>query len=283
MVAFRGSTCLPVDLTRRTAPAYKEWQEVPASDVHMIKAIRFSTYLNAAAQEITKRRSGKKSRLKLMSAGARLLNDHTFQSLNVGDVCEAAGLAKGNFYLYFKTKEEFIHTLLTEYVGFEAQTIPQLSGAGGPYGSVRSLVSWYEGTFDSNAGVLRCLIQLADTDDEFAGIWQRRNRAIVDAAMAYLVSVLPKPPEDTRLMRMAMQAVGAIMDQSLFARYRIHGDAVQEQPEDARLRVDLHAALMYRAVFGSNPPLRESGRVKGLLAAMTLESAPAPARRARKN
>lgn len=244
----------------------------------MIKAIRFATYLNASAQEIVKQRSGKKSRLSLLAAGARLLNSHTFSSLNVGEVCEAAGLAKGNFYLYFKTKEEFVYTLLTEYVAFEAQTLPALAQSPSPYAAVRKLVTWYEGTFDSNAGVLRCLIQLADSDVACASVWQRRNHGIVDAVMAYLLSILPDPPRDKGPLRLAIQSIGSIMDQSLYARYRIHGDAVQEQPESAQLRIDLHSALIYRATFGTNPPLSESGRVKGLLTALRLPEEPAKPR-----
>ena len=38
-----------------------------------IEVIRFATYLQAMAQEITKKRSAEKSTLKLLAAGARLV------------------------------------------------------------------------------------------------------------------------------------------------------------------------------------------------------------------
>lgn len=49
----------------------------------------------------------KESRLQdFLNAAAKLFDQEDFDRISVSDICKAAGLAKGTFYLYFKTKEE---------------------------------------------------------------------------------------------------------------------------------------------------------------------------------
>ena len=62
--------------------------------------IRYATYLEAAAQEIKKTRSGERSRLKLLAAGARLLDSTDYREMMGEEVATEAGVAKGTFYIY---------------------------------------------------------------------------------------------------------------------------------------------------------------------------------------
>jgi hypothetical protein len=91
------------------------------------EVIRFGAYLAAAAQEIKKTRSGEKSKLKLMAAATRVLENVSYRDLLVESVCQEAGVAKGTFYIYFASKDIFLKELARGYVNFEIQTYPRLS------------------------------------------------------------------------------------------------------------------------------------------------------------
>ena len=51
----------------------------------------------------------------ILDAGARLLVAKGFSAMTVADVVEAAGIAKGTFYLYFDTKEALVAGLQARY------------------------------------------------------------------------------------------------------------------------------------------------------------------------
>jgi AcrR family transcriptional regulator len=234
----------------------------------MIKAIKFSSYLEALAQEIRRSRSGEKSRLKLLASGARRLEAVGFRDLLVEDVCRDADLAKGTFYIYFESKEVFLRKLMTQYVEFERNTYPPFSPTRSAYRGVHDWVSWYEGTFAANAGILRCMIEMSGTDAETESCWHGRNHSIVERALEQLLQRFDKAPSsrETGLLRLAVRAGGSMMDQSLFERYRIQVGTGMKEASDAELMIDLHALLLYRVLYGSDPSLDEVGRVRPLAA-----------------
>lgn len=232
----------------------------------MIEAIRFSTYLEALALEIKKSRSGEKSTLKLMAAGARLLDSVGYRDLNVENICNEAQLAKGTFYLYFESKEVFLNQLITRYIGFEEQTYPRSDLQVSAFRGAMDWVTWYERSFAANVGILRCLVQLSASSIEHLELWHQRNLRIVDRAVDQVVRQLHIDPhsEACDLMRMAVRSVGGMMDQSLFERHNINVGAGREE-FDLDLTIELHAVLIYRALYGENPPLAEVDRVRPLL------------------
>ena len=234
----------------------------------MIKAIKFSSYLEALAQEIRRSRSGEKSRLKLLASGARRLEAVGFRDLLVEDVCRDADLAKGTFYIYFESKEVFLRALMSQYVEFERNTYPPFSPTRGAYRGVHDWVSWYEGTFAANAGILRCMIEMSGADAEAEGCWHERNHSIVERALEQLLQRFDKAPgpRETELLRLAVRAGGSMMDQSLFERYRIQVGTGMKEASDAELMIDLHALLLYRVLYGSDPSSAEVGQVRPLVA-----------------
>ncbi len=54
---------------------------------------------------------------RIVEAGKRVIFEKGFNRARVSDITSSAGLAHGTFYLYFKTKEEFLLYLLEEVKG----------------------------------------------------------------------------------------------------------------------------------------------------------------------
>ncbi|WP_421837046.1 TetR/AcrR family transcriptional regulator [Novosphingobium sp.] len=221
-----------------------------------IGAIKFTTYLEALALEIRKVRSGEKTSLKLLAAGARLLDNVGYRDLNVEEISAEAGLAKGTFYIYFKTKDEFLIELARRFVAFEPQTLPSFSPRETAFRNTLALVTWYERGFLRNVGILRCIIQMGETDDAMRELWQRRNRIIAEHAWDGTLARFNNPALDPALLMLAVRTVGGMMDQSLFNRTRVQTDTGEagEGDADPEFLCRFHALLIYRAVYAHNPP-----------------------------
>lgn len=237
-----------------------------------IGAIKFTTYLEALALEIRKSRSGEKTSLKLLAAGARLLDNVGYRDLNVEEISAEAGLAKGTFYIYFKTKDEFLIELARRYVAFEPQTMPSFSPRETPFRNTLSLVTWYERGFLRNVGVLRCIIQMGEIDDTMRALWQSRNKVIAEHAWDATLARLNSGAPDPAMVMLMLRTVGGIMDQSLFNRTRVHTETGGAEHEDPDFLCRFHALLIYRAIYAHNPPDPE---VADIIAATAGSLAPA--------
>ncbi len=232
--------------------------------VSVPNATTYARDITSRANAITRIRSGERTRLRLLAAGAELLQRVSYRDLNVAAVSKAAGQAKGTFYVYFKTKEVFLIELLQGYLAFEASTFLSLQATASPFLAYRNRIEWYERTFARNAGILRCMVQMGETDADVRRLWHERNARIVDRAVADTVMRLTKPPADQRLLRLAIRAIGTMLDQSLFERYRVHvGPGIASV--ETEFLIEFHAALGFRAMFGQNPPARELRYAKELL------------------
>lgn len=231
--------------------------------------IRFSTYVEARALELGKGQRGERSRLKLMAAGARLLEATGYQELKIEDVCLEAGLAKGTFYIYFKSKDEFLVGLATDYFAFETNTLPRPARDLTRFGLTRLWIGWYERTFAANAGILRCVVQMGTTSIEMRQLWLERNGRLVDAIMTETMRGVDLDAKARAELFWSLRTIGGMLDQSLFDRYGLQTPSGLEDPGDVDLLIEMHSVLAYRALYGSEPPQAEvllAGRL-GQLAA----------------
>ena len=63
-----------------------------------------------------KMQKGEKTRQKLFSSAVELFNQHDFGGVTVDRIVEAAGVAKGTFYIYFESKDALIAAFVSDYV-----------------------------------------------------------------------------------------------------------------------------------------------------------------------
>lgn len=61
-------------------------------------------------------RKGEKTKQKLFEAAAQLFGRYDFDDVSVDAIVDAAGVAKGTFYIYFESKDALIAAFLSDYV-----------------------------------------------------------------------------------------------------------------------------------------------------------------------
>lgn len=220
-------------------------------------------YLQAMVSEIKAIRNSEKTKLRLMVAALNLLEQVGFRELNLDEVVKSASLAKGTFYIYFPSKDDFLVELARRYVDFEQATIPLRPPAETPFARLREWLGWYEQTFELNVGIIRCIVQMGELNAEMRDLWHRRNGAMVDRVMTSWYPV--DGTIDPALARMALRLAGGMLDQSLFERHKIQLGTGREHPDDPALLHELNALLAFRAVYGANPPEHELNLTRPLL------------------
>ena len=174
------------------------------------------TLLDAAAAG----RKSERTRARLQAAACRLLETAPPSELKVADICAAAEVAHGTFYVYFRDTRHLLADTLTRFVGFVQDAMRRAArGRGGD--RVRSTTAAYVELFERNSGLMRCLVSRLDDFPEAADAFETLNRqwatTVVDARLRRLAAEGgPNGVTRDELVRRAY-ALGAMVDQYLIA------------------------------------------------------------------
>jgi len=91
-------------------------------------------------QAHTRRRDGRDTRDAIIAAAGRLMQVHGYHATSLDDVLRESGVGKGNFYYYFKSKEDLGYAILDQFVEvFLERTIEPcfLGGGDAPLAQIR--------------------------------------------------------------------------------------------------------------------------------------------------
>lgn len=229
-----------------------------------LDAIDFSIHLHDRNSGTQKIRRGDRTKTRLFWAGSKVLLELGYRDLNVEDVCAKASVAKGTFYIYFKSKEAFLTELATQYIAFELKTAPSFRSDLRPFSAVFQWIEWYEQIFAANVGILRCLVQMSATSPEALALWHHRNDLIVNQILVIFNDLFDLSAVEPSLFRVTVRAAGGIIDQSLFERLRVQPGPGREETA-TNLLLEVHALLFYRGITGRSPEPDEIESVRALI------------------
>lgn len=121
-------------------------------------------------------RKGLRTRARLGIAAARVLEQKGYHALRVTDVTEQAEIAEGSFYLYFKDKTDVTLSVLTGMLDDFFATHMANTRAPTSHEAIREANRRWINLSRANAGMMRCVFQLADEEPQFAHLLQQANR-----------------------------------------------------------------------------------------------------------
>lgn len=113
-------------------------------------------------------RNARARRTSLLEAGERLGRQRGWSALSVEDITAAAGMAKGNFYHYFSSKEALRAALEARRFEDVAGQIPVIALSSDPVGGVAGYMAHLVDLASSSGpdGVRRLLALVSQTDEE---------------------------------------------------------------------------------------------------------------------
>ena len=130
------------------------------------------------AEPLTAR--GARTRDALVQAARKVFERDGFLNARVTDIADAAGVAHGSFYSYFKDKKEILAAVLAELQ--EEMLHPRLSRTAlddDPAAAVEEANRGYLEAYRSNAGLMALLEDMAAIDEDFLRLRRERTEAFV--------------------------------------------------------------------------------------------------------
>lgn len=175
--------------------------------------LRFSNELTRSAKE---RRKGERTKAAIQSALCHCLERSSPAVLTVADICGEAGLAHSTFYIYFSDLNALIGDVVLRFIDFIQKEMRKASQQQ-PADTVQAATRAYISLFESNRGLMKCLINHLDGLPEAQLAFQALNREWLEGVVASTERQWAKKGhaiDHNELMRRAY-ALGGMTDQYL--------------------------------------------------------------------
>lgn len=154
-------------------------------------------------------------------AACTLLERAALQDLTTAAICKEAGIATGTFYLYFPDQAHLLDDLLQGFAAFLQAGMIRASQTS-PERSMRPATEAYARLFETNRGLMKCLIHHLDAFPAARAAFHRLNRDWIETVVAATRRRLAHEGRgtlsDAELTRRAY-ALGGMTDQYLSSLY----------------------------------------------------------------
>lgn len=125
------------------------------------------------------------TRQHILDVARTLMTTKGYTAVGLAEVVAAAGVPKGSFYYYFKSKEEFGQALLDEYFSEYLGRVDGILGSASP--ARERLIAYFEYWSQTQGSVLpegKCLVvklgpEVCDLSEDMRGVLERGTSAIV--------------------------------------------------------------------------------------------------------
>lgn len=199
---------------------------------------------------------GQQARLRLKQAAAECLEEVGYHQMRIADVTGRAGVATGLFYHYFPDLKALVVEVLERFIARFEDT-PQIERdipRGDWFGRILAHYTLIVQAYARHPGLMRCVTQLTDEDEEFRALWRRSYQR----QLQQLVVVLPRLFAGNELTDgerwLTVYALGDIGEGLLREYYIERSPEVRAFELSEAEMAEWLAVIFYRGLFLANPP-----------------------------
>jgi AcrR family transcriptional regulator len=204
----------------------------------------------------TRSARGAKARAKLKRAALVVLEQKGFHHMRIADVTAEAGVAQGLFYHYFKDLKSLTIEVLSDFTARagDVEQIEKDVPRGDWYGRIYAHNHLVVSSYARRPGVMRCLLQMADEDEEFSAMLRNAFRE----QLLWLVDLMPKMFPDVEFHKhqalMIAYSLAGTSDTLLREYFIDRSNTLRTADLSVEEITELITTMFYRALFLENPP-----------------------------
>ncbi len=213
------------------------------------------SYVNLLKKSLAASRQAKKvdrTRIRLLIAAAQIIAERGVDALTVAEVTQAAGLAHGTFYRYFKNTRAIVFAVFAGLTKSVRDRRPAIEAVD-KYERIRDRNLYYTDFFRQNAGLMRTYVRLKVEDPEFAELGQAADRWLAERVLADLAAgpgnTVAAPPD---MQRLAIYAVMGMVDELLRKIFCGSDETVTDFGRDIEKIAEVLTLIWWRALYGGS-------------------------------
>ncbi len=215
----------------------------------------------------TRSARGAQARAKLKRAALVVMERVGYHRMRIADVTVEAGVAQGLFYHYFKDLKSLTIEVLEDFSSpaVDVDAIEKDVARGDWYGRIYAHNLLVVSSYAKRPGVMRCLLQMADEDEQFSISMRESYRQ----QLLWLVDVMPKMfPQVNFKKHQALMVVFSLagLGESLLREYFVNNSATLRAADlNVEELTELLTSIFYRALFLKNPPTDKLNYTENLI------------------
>jgi AcrR family transcriptional regulator len=212
--------------------------------------------MSKAAIKKTNSPKGEKARAKLRAAALSVMEDVGYHRMRISDVTKEAGVAQGLFYHYYSDLASLTVEVLEDFVShsLRLEDIEKDVPRGDWYERILAHNLFVVQAYVERPGIMRCLLQLADSDEAFS---QMLRRNFIHQ-LGWLTRQMPKLFPATEMSEHQAMMVAytlAGMGETILRDYYINQEGVLiDKNLSPNEMAELISVMIYRGLFLENPP-----------------------------
>lgn len=232
--------------------------------------LAFKSLLKEKQRSGSAKRKGERTRDKLKLAAVTVLNKAGYQRMRITDICKAAGVSAGSFYVYYANKDEITVDVLTEFLNTIEETYRRGSPPKSAYEAVYRTNLAYLAAARVNAGLIRCTLQFLDEAPAFAAHEHRVTHQHFRRTAENILRHAGANPPDPDTVMLAAYVLGGMVDElcrRLFVYQDPHLQAVVDRcaPGDEEI-AEFLSVMWHRALYARDPDQVQFAPAKALAA-----------------
>lgn len=200
---------------------------------------------------------GQQARAKLKRAAMIVLEERGYHAMRIADVTGEAGVATGLFYHYFSDLKALTLEVLSDFVA-QSRNLDQIEKGverGDWFGRIMAHHTLVVNSYAERPGLMRCLLQMADEDVDFAALLRESYVESLQWLVARMPALFPKAQFSEHQALLVVYAQGG-SGEMLLRDYFINEDKNLRAVEVSREElIELLSIMFYRGLFASNPPV----------------------------
>lgn len=209
---------------------------------------------------------GEKAKAKIKKAALEVMSEVGYHKMRISDVTKQANVAAGLFHHYFSDLKSLTIEVMQDFIAksLNVENIEKSVTKGDWYGRIFAHNRLVVVSYAERPGIMRCMLQLADEDKEFAQLL--RNNFVKQ--LSWLVDAMPKLYPGATFSKhqflMMIYALGGTGEAILRDYYINCEPALTERAVTVDEMTELLTVIFYRGLFLKNPPTEKLSYIDNL-------------------
>lgn len=192
----------------------------------------------------------------MKSAALLVLEDVGYHKMRIVDVTAKAGVASGLFYHYFKDLKSVTLEVLEDFVSrsLRIEDIEKEVPRGDWYARMLSHNRLVVQAYAERPGIMRCLLQLADEDEDFSRLLRQNFIQQLNWLTRQMPRLFPQAALSEHQALMVVYTLAGTGEAVLRDYYVNREPALLERELANEEMAELISVIFYRGLFLENPP-----------------------------
>jgi AcrR family transcriptional regulator len=201
---------------------------------------------------------GERTRLKLLQSALDVFRDVAFRDARVSDICKAAGISQGTFYIYFRDKEAIAVELMKLLLDRLTRHVVGTPHMDDPFEAILESNRRYAEFFDQGGQFNRAVMQILDAVPEIKALSADVNSAVAKRIAESLSRRMPGAAGHPKERLALAYAMLGMIDAIYLGYFSPDSGSLRGLFSSAEEVVEFASFIWYRGLYGRNPPLRPS-------------------------